>query len=311
MDDSEVKIQQEISLGQFCGVFKGTYKEQPVAVEEFLSTIPLRDKRKIKQEAKSLLNLDHSNIIKFFGILSRRCAIVTQLLEKQIVVEDEQIWVNGVRGLLDNVEDNFDWRVRIKIAWNSAKALRYLHTRSIIHADVKAANFFLGGGTSPEFNVKLGDFGEAVRACKTWTTVTTSVQFTGDKKDDRKRAGTLPLIAPELFSIGSKPTAESDVFSFGMYLVELMIPSQAHPWSADCYSPDVIPSLIRDEKRPSLPKLTGTSRLESQLFISAIEESWKSEPRSRLSMEAMEDSLCKGVSTSKKDLETERGQFLF
>lgn len=108
MDDSKVSVQQEISLSQFCRVFKETCKEQPVAVKEFLSTIPLRDKRKMKQEAKSLLNLDHSNIINFYGVLSGRCAIVTDFLEKQIMVEDEQIWVNDVCGLIDNVNDNFN-----------------------------------------------------------------------------------------------------------------------------------------------------------------------------------------------------------
>ena len=75
----------------------------------------------------------------------------------------------------DNVSDDFDWRVRIKIAWDSAKALHYLHSRGVEHTDVKAANFLLGGGPSPEFIVKLGEFGEAVRACKTRTIVTTSV----------------------------------------------------------------------------------------------------------------------------------------
>ena len=123
----------------------------------------------MKQEAKSLLNLDHSNIIKFYGILSRHWATVTEFLEKQIVVEDEQICINDVHRLLDNVKDNFDWGVRIKIAWDSAKAFCYFHTRGIIHANVTAAKFFLGGGMSPEFIVKLSDFGEAVTAGKTRT----------------------------------------------------------------------------------------------------------------------------------------------
>ena len=135
-------------------MFKGTYKDKQVAVKEFLSTTPLQDKGKMKQEAQSLLNFNHCNIIKFYGILSRRCAIATEFLENQIVVEDEQTWVKDVRRLLDNADDDFDWRVRIKIAWDSAKTLRYLHSRGVVHADMKADNFFLGGGTSIEFIVK-------------------------------------------------------------------------------------------------------------------------------------------------------------
>ena len=101
-------------------------------------------------------------------------------------------------------------------------------------------------------------------------------------------AGTLPFIAPELFGIGWKPTAENDVFSFGMYLVELMVPSKLIPGVTIAFSLMLFHLLYVTQKSPSLPTLNEMSPLESQLSISAIEESWKSEPRSRLRMEAIE-----------------------
>ena len=71
------------------------------------------------------------------------------------------------------------------------------------------------------------------------------------------------------------------------------------------FSQLLIHLLYVTEKRPSLPTVNETSPLESQLFISAIEESWKSEPGSRLSMEAVEDSLRQGGTTNEQDWKVE------
>ena len=216
------------------------YKTEVVAVQEFSSSFSLRDRKTIK-EAKIILKLYHPNVVKFFGILLERYGIVTEYVEKWITIDGEEVLLNDVRGFLDNVEDDFDWGVRMKIAYDSANALEYLHSQGVIHSDVKAANFFLGGGKSSSYIVKLGDFGESIRLSKTKTLASSSFQLSGnDKKDKRKIAGTIPFIAPELTVMGARPSRKSDVYSFSMYIVELTVPTRCHPWGDDCCSPDLV-----------------------------------------------------------------------
>lgn len=101
-----------------------------------------------------------------------------------------------------------DWSTRLKIALGSAKGLAYLHEDChprIIHRDIKAANILL------DFNceAKVADFGLAKLSEDTNTHVSTRVM------------GTFGYLAPEYASSG-KLSEKSDVFSFGVMLLELI-----------------------------------------------------------------------------------------
>lgn len=101
-----------------------------------------------------------------------------------------------------------NWATRIKIALGSAKGLAYLHEDchpKIIHRDIKAANILL----DHNFEAKVADFGLAKFASDTDTHVSTRVM------------GTFGYLAPEYASSG-KLTDKSDVFSFGVVLLELI-----------------------------------------------------------------------------------------
>ncbi len=103
----------------------------------------------------------------------------------------------------------------MQIIEDSLAAVCYLHGCGIVHTDIKAANFFLGGEKSSEYKVKLGDFGESVQACA--TTAKTTVSSTSNENkitDERFRAGTLPFNAPELFGDKVKPTKQSDIYRY-------------------------------------------------------------------------------------------------
>ncbi|PIN17590.1 Serine/threonine protein kinase [Handroanthus impetiginosus] len=101
-----------------------------------------------------------------------------------------------------------DWPTRLKIALGAAKGLAYLHEDchpKIIHRDIKAANILLDFN----FEAKVADFGLAKFSSDAHTHVSTRVM------------GTFGYMAPEYASSG-KLTDKSDVFSFGVMLLELI-----------------------------------------------------------------------------------------
>ncbi|OMO58092.1 hypothetical protein COLO4_34870 [Corchorus olitorius] len=101
-----------------------------------------------------------------------------------------------------------DWPTRMRIALGSAKGLAYLHEDchpKIIHRDIKTANILLDF----KFEAKVADFGLAKFSSDVNTHVSTRVM------------GTFGYLAPEYASSG-KLTDKSDVFSFGVMLLELI-----------------------------------------------------------------------------------------
>ncbi|XWS17266.1 hypothetical protein CRYUN_Cryun33cG0052900 [Craigia yunnanensis] len=101
-----------------------------------------------------------------------------------------------------------DWPTRMIIALGSAKGLAYLHEDchpKIIHRDIKTANILLDF----KFEAKVADFGLAKFFSDVNTHVSTRVM------------GTFGYLAPEYASSG-KLTEKSDVFSFGVMLLELI-----------------------------------------------------------------------------------------
>ncbi|KAL7093587.1 hypothetical protein ACP275_11G048300 [Erythranthe tilingii] len=101
-----------------------------------------------------------------------------------------------------------DWPTRLRIAMGAAKGLAYLHEDchpKIIHRDIKASNILLDFN----FESKVADFGLAKFTSDLNTHISTRVM------------GTFGYLAPEYASSG-KLTDKSDVFSFGVMLLELI-----------------------------------------------------------------------------------------
>ncbi|XP_011070866.1 proline-rich receptor-like protein kinase PERK9 isoform X2 [Sesamum indicum] len=101
-----------------------------------------------------------------------------------------------------------DWTTRIKIAVGAARGIAYLHEDChprIIHRDIKSSNILLDNN----FEARVSDFGLAKLAMDVNTHVTTRV------------IGTFGYMAPEYASSG-KLTEKSDVFSYGVVLLELI-----------------------------------------------------------------------------------------
>lgn len=101
-----------------------------------------------------------------------------------------------------------DWKTRHNILTGLASALLYLHEECgnpVVHRDVKPNNVMLDS----DYNAHLGDFGLARLLQNDASSVTTML------------AGTPGYLAPEVGFTG-KATPESDVYSFGMVVLELV-----------------------------------------------------------------------------------------
>ncbi|KAK7410178.1 hypothetical protein VNO78_00756 [Psophocarpus tetragonolobus] len=101
-----------------------------------------------------------------------------------------------------------DWDLRLKIALGSAQGLAYLHhdcSPRIIHRDVKSSNILL----DKDFEPHLTDFGIAKSLCPSKTHTSTYVM------------GTIGYIDPE-YARTSRLTEKSDVYSYGIVLLELL-----------------------------------------------------------------------------------------
>ena len=114
--------------------------------------------------------------------------------------------------LFSNVEPTqmpLSWSTRMKIAVDAARGIEYLHCKvnpPVIYRDLKSSNILLDN----DFNAKLSDFGLAkLGPVGENTHVSTRVM------------GTYGYCAPEYAESG-KLTLKSDIYSFGVVLLELI-----------------------------------------------------------------------------------------
>ncbi|KAF5195977.1 Nsp-interacting kinase [Thalictrum thalictroides] len=124
-----------------------------------------------------------------------------------------------------------DWSRRKKIALGAARGLLYLHEQcnpKIIHRDVKAANILL----DEDFEAVVGDFGLAKLLDPQDSHVSTAVR------------GTIGHIAPEYLSTG-KSSQKTDVFGFGILLLELITGQKAFDFGRATYQKGVMLDWVR------------------------------------------------------------------
>ncbi|KAL0003584.1 hypothetical protein SO802_017365 [Lithocarpus litseifolius] len=193
-------------LGQGgCGsVFKGQLSNRQQIVVKRLSKNSGQGIEEFKNEVLLIAKLQHRNLVKIFG-----CCIQDE--EKMLIYEympnkslDCFIFV------VDPTRNSLlDWGKCFEIIIGIARGILYLHQDSrlrIIHRDLKTNNILLDG----EMNAKISDFG-------------TAHIFKGDQIQDMttKVVGTYGYMSPEYVIFG-KYSNKSDVFSFGVMLLEIV-----------------------------------------------------------------------------------------
>jgi serine/threonine protein kinase len=199
LECSDVKIDDDpFARGAFGLVYKGKYFGTPVCVK----VVPIDhhcpdDIKQVQREIAALKTLNHPNLVEFFGLFS-------QHNEMHIVTE----YVPGgtVRKCIEKDKGEITWASRVKMANDVSSAIAFLHSKKIIHRDIKSDNLLL----TETGEVKLCDFGLSRNVTET------------KKKQRMTLCGTDDFMAPEV-TLGLDYDAACDIFSFGLFLVELIL----------------------------------------------------------------------------------------
>ncbi|KAJ1688004.1 hypothetical protein LUZ63_019394 [Rhynchospora breviuscula] len=188
-----------LGQGGFGIVYRGTLSGKEVAIKKLKSGGGQGD-REFRAEVEIISRVHHRNLVTLVGYC---------IHEDQRLLVYEYVPNNTLEfHLHGRGRPTLDWVRRWKIALGSAKGLAYLHEDcdpKIIHRDIKAANILLDYNFEP----KVADFGLAKSVPINKSHVSTGVM------------GTFGYVAPE-YATSGKLTARSDVYSYGVMLLELI-----------------------------------------------------------------------------------------
>jgi len=140
-----------------------------------------------------LQGVNHPNIVQFLGVCDHSTGIylVTEYVEHGDLFD-----------LLVFGEQDIGWKAKVKIASQVANAVYYLHSKGIIHRDLKSQNVLIG----ESMKVKLCDLGLATMI---------------ENRKSMTVCGTDEWMAPEIV-LQDTYDSKVDVFSFGIVLTEMI-----------------------------------------------------------------------------------------
>ncbi|CAM0954836.1 unnamed protein product [Alopecurus aequalis] len=195
------KSRNLLGVGGFGSVYKGVLPKSKVEIA--VKRISHDSKQGMKEfvaEVVSIGHLRHRNLVQLHGYCRRKAELLLVYeymsngsLDKYLYDQDQK--------------PTLTWAQRYGIIKGIASGLLYLHQeweKVVLHRDIKPSNVLLDN----ELNGRLGDFGLARLYDHETGPQTTHV------------VGTIGYLAPELART-NKATPLSDVFSFGMFVLEV------------------------------------------------------------------------------------------
>eukprot|EP01103_Thecamoeba_quadrilineata_P013212 TRINITY_DN359_c0_g1_i1.p1 TRINITY_DN359_c0_g1~~TRINITY_DN359_c0_g1_i1.p1 ORF type:complete len:339 (+),score=76.52 TRINITY_DN359_c0_g1_i1:99-1115(+) len=229
IDYKDLESVTPIGGGNFGQVYKGVYFGTEVAIKQLLDVDDKEMHKYIEREMATLRDMRHPNVVQFMG-LSRN--------HTDVFIVTEYIAGGDLRKILKDDTKELSWLLRSKIATDVAYAMCFLHSKGLIHRDLKSNNLLVG----EHWKVKVCDFGFSRRVSKDGVMTV---------------CGTDEWMAPEVMC-GEPYDEKADVFSFGMVLTELITrrkPALRKPTKAFRFEADAFRQIAPPECPPELIEL--------------------------------------------------------
>ncbi|KAK9064106.1 hypothetical protein SSX86_017978 [Deinandra increscens subsp. villosa] len=213
-------INNKIGEGGFGPVYKGVLEDGREVAVKRLSKTSQQGLEEFMNEVICIAKLQHRNLVNLLGYYIHGNEMI--LVYEYMANESLDAF------LFDETRSSMlDWPQRFHIIQGMARGILYLHQDSrlqIIHRDLKAANILLDCNMNP----KISDFGLARKFVGPDTTAKT-----------KKVVGTYGYISPE-YAVHGKFSIKSDVFSFGVLVLEIVSGKKNREFSHEDHSDNLL-----------------------------------------------------------------------
>ncbi|XP_031279602.1 probable receptor-like protein kinase At1g80640 [Pistacia vera] len=240
--------------GGFGCVYKASLDDNLIVAVKKLDCATQDAGKEFENEVHILSNIQHPNIITLLGysVCDETKFIVYELMHNGSL----ETQLHG-----PSQGSALTWHMRMKVALDTARGLEYLHEHCnppVIHRDLKSSNILLDSN----FKAKLSDFGLAIADG-------------GQNKNNLKLSGTLGYVAPE-YLLDGKLTDKSDVYAFGVVLLELLLGKRPVEKLAPAQCQSIVtwamPQLTDRSKLPNIvdPVIKNTMDLKHLYQVAAV-----------------------------------------
>ncbi|KAJ1261656.1 hypothetical protein BS78_09G047200 [Paspalum vaginatum] len=208
----------KIGNGGCAEVYRGILQNGIIAVKRLFRNRTIEDKM-FHQEVKSLMMVNHKNVVRFLGYCSHTEEqafksgdgkfLMAEIRERLLCFE--YMTKGSLENYLTDELRGLGWQTRYQIIKGICDGLHHLHINHVIHMDLKPANILLDNNMVP----KITDFGLS-------------------RFDDRSqtlssdRLLSLGYCAPE-YQRDGKMSSKSDIYSLGVIIQELVTGSRKEP----------------------------------------------------------------------------------
>ncbi|KAL8232862.1 hypothetical protein R6Q57_002640 [Mikania cordata] len=290
IDLTKLDIKNAIGQGTYGPVYRGAYDCKDVAVKVFnwgddhvTAAEALALRASFEQEIAVWHKLDHPNITKFIGasITTTDLKIPTNnnpntgqnhLPYRSCCVAVEYLQGGTLKNFLNrNSKKKLSFNIVIQLALDLSRGLSYLHSKNIVHRDVKTEKLLLDTFET----LKIAGFGVARVEAQ-------------NSKDMTSETGTVGYMAPEVLE-GKLYNTKCDIYSFGICLWEIYCCDMPY---ANFSSAEVSSRVVHQNLRPDIPKCCPSS------LKSVMKKCWDSKPEKRPNMEEIVK-LLESIDTTK------------
>lgn len=238
----ELVFDKKLGSGSFGQIYLGRWRGQVAVIKSIEGAFGEGEQAQFIREVQIMSQCRDRHITQFYGAALEpqgRTCLLMEYMEQG--------------SLYQVLEKPLAPSLQRQMALEIAEGLHYLHSRDILHRDLKSANVLV----DRDNHAKLSDFGLS-------HTKAVSVKTTLQKSE------AIQWLAPECFSRGAVYTAESDIYSYGVILWELLTAKRPYAGVPDSRVPERTLRGTRDS-------LEGIS----EPYASLIQQCWSLEPAKR------------------------------